>query len=346
MTGPGTFAAYRSRVVAARDLSPDDVAVWRRIQTGSEALASPFYSATFTTAVASVGIDARVGIFADDHGPRAFLPFQFATRMHRFLGAAERVGGEMSDYFGLIADRGVRLTPAAVLRACRLNSFYLTHLDETQQEFGLTGGKPEVGHRIVIGGDAAAFWAQLQRENKRFVSDLKRRESNLVKRHGPLRFEFSAACPGPELDRLVAEKRAQYARTGALDALRDDGSIRLLMALAQSSDPSCRGVLSTLHAGETWVASHFGLLGSSVLHYWFPVYSADLREFSPGHLLIRAIINISGEVGVRTIDRGAGDQQAKREFANARHSYFRDLWHRANLPGLGVHAYHALRWRM
>ena len=224
--------------------------------------------------------------------------------------------------------------------------FYLgfTHLDEAQLACGLEGEKPEPGLQIQLHGGGARYWDDLRQRDKKFADDTSRRERRLEREIGPLRFRFEDEQPA--LERLISHKREQYRRSGAHDVFSHPWRYRLAQSLARSNSPDCRGVVSTLYAGDTWVASHFGLCGYGTLHYWFPVYNRDLHAFAPGRLLLKRIIEAADEHHIEKIDRGSGDTQAKREFANARHTYYRGAWFR---PGLRSTIYRlncSLRWRL
>jgi CelD/BcsL family acetyltransferase involved in cellulose biosynthesis len=191
-----------------------------------------------------------------------------------------------------------------------------------------------------------AYWAELKSADKRFVADTERRERKLVDAHGPLRLTFRHGAPVTELDRLIADKRRQYARTGAADPLSHGQTRQFLQILAEGDDPLCRGVVSILHAGDTWVASHFGLMHRRTLHFWFPVYNPDLQPFSPGRVLVTAIIKQADSLGIDCIDRGAGDSPAKRDFANFEHRFLRGLWYRPNVSASLIRAGLSLQWRL
>ncbi|MHB1208044.1 MAG: GNAT family N-acetyltransferase, partial [Rhodospirillaceae bacterium] len=323
-TGPQRPAAddsedFRVETIRGTDLTAEHVDAWRRIIAANISLDSPFYSPTFVQAVADVGCDVQVAVLRSNGRIRGFLPCQFATPWHRRFGIAERAGGELSDYFGLIGEPDIRILPPDLLRLCNLSALAFTHLDETQVCYGLTGTNPEPGLKIRLSEGSAAYWAALAQSDKRLISDTERRTRKLVQTYGPLRFELDAANTHDELNRLIAVKRAQYSRTNAHDALSDDQATDLLALLAARKDPQCRGQLSVLFAGDTWIASHFGLRNHHLLHYWFPVYHPDLKAYSPGRLLLKAIIDAADGAGIDMIDRGSGDQPAKREFAHASH---------------------------
>lgn len=347
MTSGSNGTDWRADVVRGNAVPSDVVQRWRAITAEDPLFESPFYSVDFVQAVAQVHPDVRVAVLRQGQEMRGFLPFQFTGRWGRFLGAAERVGGGMSDYFGLIAAPGARLHPKELLRLCRLTSLEFSHLDETQTRLGLHGKQPEVGHRVRLStGGATAYWAGLRKTDKRFVADSERCLRKLAEAHGPLRFEFMASDIGVELARLIETKRAQYRRTGVGDPLATGWCEDLLRVLAANDSSDCQGILSTLYSGDTWVASHFGLRNNRVLHYWFPVYNLDMKAFSPGRLLLKAMIEAADAVSIRSIDFGAGDQPAKREFSNENHTYFRDVWSVPGPRSLCFRAIQSVGWRL
>jgi CelD/BcsL family acetyltransferase involved in cellulose biosynthesis len=338
-------ARFAARVVMPLEVSPEERQIWDGLCRTEPALGSAFYTFSYVKAVAEARGGVWVAILEHSGRPIAFLPFQFADRWQQWLRAAEPAGGHMTDYFGLIAGPELQLEPVRLLRFARLSALLFTHLDESQLPLGLIGERPEPGLRIEFPSGPEAYWAALRSANKRFVTDTERRERKLIEQVGLLRFEYQAADPALALRHLVEQKRWQYERTGAGDGLALPWERDLLVRLSSCREPLCTGVISVLYAGETWVASHFGLRCNNTLHYWFPVYNPALRDYSPGRLLVRSIIAASGESGMTSIDRGAGDTPAKRDFANARHLYYRGLWVRPSLRSMCFRLTMALRWR-
>jgi CelD/BcsL family acetyltransferase involved in cellulose biosynthesis len=232
------------------------------------------------------------------------------------------------------------------LELCGLKSLAFTHLDESQLKNGLIGERPEVGHRIDFPQGGEAFWEDRASADKKFTSDTERRERKLIREHGPMRFMFSEENAKRSLDELIARKRAQYQRTQVADVLSEKRSRDILHALCGTRDEQCSGVVSTLYAGDIWVASHFGLRCGSTLHYWFPVYNPELKAFAPGRILLKQIILGTQSHGLERIDRGAGDSVAKRDFATSQHFYHSGLWQRPGITALTHRAGLAIGWRM
>ena len=149
-----------------------------------------------------------------------------------------------------------------------------------------------------------------------------------------------------ELDTLIAQKRRQFSRTGVVDGLAAPWKQQLLHRLLKLSLPQCRGVLASLYAGDTWLASHFGLAGLDMLQYWFPVYNDEAAKYAPGRLLAKWLIDRAPEFKVTTIDRGAGDTPAKRNFANFSHVFRRGTWFRDDVRSLLPRAVYSISWRL
>lgn len=335
-----------AKVLVPGQLTESDIARWRTFMRQSSFLQSAFLSWPFVATAARVFRFVRVAKFVVDDEVVGFFPFQAGSLFQHLLGAAERVGGEVADSFGLVAKPGFSIAPSELLRLCRLSAIYFTHLDQGQLQFGLTGEKPETGLRIEFPEGGAAFWEALRSSDRKFTADTERRERKLIAEHGPLRFVFRCDDAHHQLDHLIVAKRAQYRRTDAADSLRQDTVRTFLRALLASGDLDCHATLSVLYAGEQWIAMHFGLVCGSTLHYWFPVYNPAMRAFAPGRLLIKTMIESSPSTGLKAIDRGTGDSAAKREFATSSRQYLRGVWSRPGLGGMAYRTGLSVGWRL
>jgi len=338
-----TDAPIISRVVSPEAMSRRDQEMWRAF-LAPRPLA--FLSHSYVRAIASCVPLVRVSHIMQGGRTVAFFPFQYRSRAHLLAGIGQCLGGEASDYFGLVAAAGFRIEPAALLRLSGLKSLFFTQLDESQQGHGLFGAPREIGHIIDLPEGGTAFWKKKACSDKKLVQDTERRERNLVREYGQLSFAYSDADGEGSLDRLIAEKRAQFRRTGVKDVLRSRQVRAILHALRRTDDPQCTGVISTLYAGDTWVASHFGLQAGSTLHYWFPVYNPLLKAFSPGRILLKQIILGAQCHGLSLIDRGAGDSIAKRDFSTSQHVFNGGLWQRQGVSAFIHRIGFAIEWRL
>ena len=332
-----------AEVVPARALDAAHYASWRAL-AADPALASPFYAPEFTQCVAQVRDDVRVAVIPAANG-HAYLPFQFGGPWHRLAGVAERVGGHLSDYFGIIAPHRATFSAGDVLRHAGLSAFSFSHLPEAQHDLGLPGEQPSIGLRTALTKGWEAYWSERRANDRLFVVDTERRTRKIESTLGPLRLDFDCRKP-EELTRLIEAKRTQYQKTGVEDALTHSWTRDLLALLAKTEAPQCAGLLSVLYAGDTWVAAHFGLRAGAILHHWFPVYNPELGKFSPGRLLLRLMLEAGDAQGIAVFDYGGGDQAYKREFATTEYQLFRGLWSRPGVRALGYRVAQSVAWRL
>jgi len=342
---PQPQKGYTATTVPANQLGAEELARWKRLCESEEHLATPFLSPAYTQCVAQSRSGVHVCVIRDSFGGMAFLPYQFRTRLHGLMGWAERVSGELSDHFGLIAERGFVIDTDTLLRLSGLSCLYFTHLDEHQRVHGLGGEQPETGLMIQI-GDLAAYKEKLYATKRKAITEIDRVQKKLEQRYGPISFDFQTADRHATLERLILQKRSQYARTGAGDPLAERWTRQLLARLADRTDDDCAGVLSTMSAGDTWVSCHFGIRSKTTLHYWFPVYNQELKVYSPGHLLFKYMIEAAHQNGIETIDDGAGDSPAKRIFANSEYVLYRGLWQTSGAGAWVYRAGCAAKWRL
>ncbi len=335
----------RSRVVHPRDLTPVELEAWERLCLADDRLRRAFLAPGFALAVGEVRPDARVAVLLDDGDPVGFFAYQFANSGAFLTRVGEPIGGDMSDYVGLVAAPHVRLEPGRLLRLARLTGFDFTHLDESQHEFGLAGEESEPGLLVDLSSGWDAYWAALVAANKDFVQKTERREKHAMRDVGPLSFQVDPSERGSALVHMIDLKRRQYGASGARDALRAPWKRELLELLANTRDESCRGEVTVLRGGTNWIATHFGLRCAERLHYWFPVFERKYSKLSPGRLLLKATLERASELGIRVVDRGAGNSQAKRDFANAEHRFETGLWHRMGLRSTAYRAGRSLAWR-
>jgi CelD/BcsL family acetyltransferase involved in cellulose biosynthesis len=334
-----------ARVLDPRDIDPQLAAVWDDLLAGHASLQSPFLSRHYVRAVQASGCRVRVCVIYRDDVPCGFFPFQFNSVMAALTRAADPVGGVMTDYVGLVAGPDLRLSPRQLLKLARLNTFTFSHLDQTQQAFGLAGEQPRVGLRLRL--DQTDPLGTLLRTQHRYMKDSERCARLATRDLGTLEFVFDQQeGRAALLDHLIEQKRLQYQRTNVPDSLQAAWTRRLLHLLAQADAPGCHGQLSTLHAGGQWLASHFGLTCHGVLHHWMPVYHADFGKYAPGRLLMHHMIEACPAAGLLTIDHGEGDSPSKRQTANEEHFYYRGQWHNRSMVSLMSRGYQSLRWRL
>lgn len=332
------------------ELTTVEASAWDQLLLAREDLQRAFLSRAYIAAVAQTGRKVVVLVgYTAAHAPIFFLPVQRQPGLLGWLGLHEPAGDVMTDYFGIIAAEGTQVDMPALLTATRgaVNAVYFTHLDETQTAYGLKTDEYRMGLRTHLGNPPQDYWTNLRKSDKKLVYDTERREKKLVAEFGPLTFEWSSTRPESDLKWLIESKKSQYARTGKEQApLFDSANVALLHSLLQSADTHCSGLLSVLRCGETIVAAHFGLRHGPLLHVWFPVYAPQFANYSPGRILFKQMFIGGAQNGVSLFDRGEGDNQAKRDFANEEHRFGRGLWYAFSLCGRLAHLAQRVAWKL
>jgi CelD/BcsL family acetyltransferase involved in cellulose biosynthesis len=334
------------------ELTAEEVAVWDQLLLADD-LRRAFMSYRYARAVAETGGDVVILVLYDVHTPCGFLPLQRIAGLRGKVGIFEPVGDVMTDYFGIVAAHGLVIDSANLLAATcgRVNAVLFSHLDETQARFGLVGEEPRTGLRTWLGtpldNPASDYWINLRKSDKKLVYDTERREKKLINEVGPVTFEWTSQNPARDMAWLIESKKAQYTRTGKAQAPLFDGrKVALLNRLLQSQEKNCQGILSTLRCGEEIIAVHFGLRCHDMLHVWFPVYNPKYSSYSPGRILFKHLFSAAAAEGIQVFDRGEGDTQAKRDFANDTHTFTRGLWHVPGWRGLLARGVLSVAWRL
>ena len=331
------------------ELSQTESLAWDDIHATETDLNLAFLSRTYISHVACVIPRVRILVGYENDLPVFFLPLQPSRGFTSRFGVFEPAGDVMTDYFGVVAKQGIQLSPAHLLAATRgrINAILFTHLDQTQARLGLNGDERRIGLRTCLGVPARDYWARLRCIDKKLVTDTERREKKLQNEIGPLRFEWQSSAPAADLDWLIQAKNAQYSRTGRMHAaLFENVYVELLNRLSHTREAQCSGILSVLRCGDEIVAAHFGLKCRNVLHVWFPVYDKKFANYSPGRILLKHMFAAAAEEGIEVFDRGEGDSQAKRDFANDEHHYSKGLWLAPGLRGRIASLAISIGWRL
>jgi len=341
--------AYTSEIKKPADFTKDEVDRWSYIQSQSVHLQKAFLSFSFSLAVASLHPFAQVCIIRKKREIVAFLPFEFKDLFHKKIKVAERIGGELSDYFGIIAVSDFVISMRQLSRLCGINFMHYTHLDQSQTAYGFPEESPEKVLLINIGTSGAEYFQKLKEKNNKFILDTARQERKIEKDIGYLKFCYNVPLERRQtvLEELIQQKREQYLRTNVPDCLDEKWKRVLLHKLAAVDNEDCKGILSTLHAGEMLIACHFGLQGHDIFHYWFPVYNPKVAKYSPGRLLLKYLIlsSTSLRYPFAVIDMGAGVTKAKTDFANAEHLSLRGNIYSVNFTACAYRLFCSLKWR-
>jgi CelD/BcsL family acetyltransferase involved in cellulose biosynthesis len=289
--------------LSASKMSDDMVARWGSLQRSNPDLASPFFRPEFTQIVGAARSDASVAIVNDGE---AFFPFH---NERIGMGIGRPIGGNLSDYHGIVAAPGFECDIVKLVRAAGLAGWEFDHAPLSQSTLGRWMTKSAGSPRIDLAG-----WANAGSNKLR--NDAQNRRRKLARELGTVELEFD--CRDPQaFQQCMAWKAEQYERTGMKDIMKTAWVANVLEAIRDQNTDAFSGVLSILRAGGRPIAAHFGMRSFKTFHYWFPTYDPRLSIYSPGTLLLLEIGDAAAERGLDSIDLGKGDAFYKQRIANA-----------------------------
>lgn len=297
-------------VVKPRELSADQLDLWRRFQDSDPALENPYFCPEFTLAVDDVRDDAFVGVMEDAGEVVGFFPFQ-----RKALGVGKPIGGPLSDYQGVIADRECQWSAADLIRACGLAVFDFDHLLVSQGQFD--GYHRERSHSptMDLSRGFEAYADGRRRAKSKIIKSSGRKLRKLEREVGPVRF-VAHECTPDVFDALLTWKREQYRRTGAYNVFRHNWTLGLIKRLCDIQTDDFGGIFSTLYVNDHLFSVHFGMRSRRVWHQWFPAFDRDYFRFSPGVLLLLKMAALAPSLGITTIDMGWGDSEDKQRLCD------------------------------
>ncbi len=281
---------------------------WDQWRETAEAYQSPFFSSQYIRTIAPLRPSAKL-LVVTRQGKIAGLLACETTRGDEI----EPLGKCFNDAHGLVCDPTTPVPYSELMRGSPWKAF----------RFHALAGAG-VDHDPYVLGHTKTFMASLDQHPGHYVAHLeqtsetivkqRRKTKKLIKQLGPLRLEFDCRCP-QVLQQTIQWKRSQYRRNYLYDILGVPWAQAMLNELWQHRD-GCRGLLSALYAGDTLIASHFGLLDRGILHYWFPTYDHSRGDCSPGTAMFLEMAKQSPEHGIQKIDLGYGDHSFKHKIAD------------------------------
>lgn len=295
--------------VSPADLGRREISTWARLQEADRFLGSPFFRPEFSLAVGAVRSDARVAVLEREHGVVGFLPYQRARRR-----VGEPIGGERSNYQGVIAERDLEWDARHLIRGCGLQIWKFHHLITSQAQFERFYLFVDSSPQIELAGGFETYARRLEARGSHVLRRLRQQIRRIEREVGPLTFE--PHDPAPEtLHQMMRWKSDQYRRTNSVDRFASRWNVELLERIHATQADGFRGMLPTLYAGDQLIAVAMCMRSRNVLHWWFPTYNQALATYSPGMLLLLMLAQQGAAMGIETIDLGRGPASYKDRLA-------------------------------
>lgn len=274
---------------------------WARLQHGGREYDSPFFSPGYTSAVASVRDDIWVGIMQHADRIVGLFPFQRGPR-----GIAVPVGGDISQFHGVLVEPNVEWDAANLLAACDIKSWAFDHLPVSQTPLLVhhhcIGESPYID--LTHGFDA---YTTEKRQSGKAIEQALRKTRKLEREVGALRFVLHDTSDKVFQD-FLQWKSEQHRRTNVVDAFQFEWLRQLLDRIRLQQTDDFSGVMSALYAGKHLVAVHYGMKSKTVAHSWYPAYDVAFARHSPGITLLLKLAEALADEGIQRIDFAARQQ--------------------------------------
>jgi CelD/BcsL family acetyltransferase involved in cellulose biosynthesis len=294
-----------------QELSPGEVTAWHDFQSADPALCSPYFSIEFALACDRVRQDTRVAIVQKNDAPTGFLPFHRGP-----LGYCLPLGAALSDFQGMIAQKGVSIDLVALMRKAGIGLYPFDYIPATQHAFNNCFEGEAACHSADLSKGFAHWYDGRFIEHKKYHKRYEANARKLEKNHGEIVFTMDDRNEDA-FDTLLAWKSAQYHATGVFDVFSVPWTRALLQQLWHTKSNHFAGQLSTLRVDGKMVAAHFGMRADHAAHYWFPAYDPAFSSFGVGHILLLKLIQNHADAGVRAVHLGVGDYRYKHQFGGA-----------------------------
>jgi CelD/BcsL family acetyltransferase involved in cellulose biosynthesis len=334
----------RNTSVAIDQLTDAQIERWNELLVSASRLRSAFLSHAFCRAVNDVRGGVFVAHLQEADGGEGFLPFQI-RRGRAFLGHAEKVGGGMSDFFGLVGDLRARIDSEQLLQRAGISSLRFDHAIAALCPFDFEDEEEGAGARLLV-SDFGAFKSDLAVSNKKFLQSVQSRERRIASELGDIVFTWSVDKPAAALEQLIAAKRNQYRRTDVPDSFATAWHRELLQRLLDNPSRECTAIISTLEAGGQWIGSKYSLICADTLHSWFSVYDPQHRRHGPGHLVWFKTLEHGVARGIRVFDFGEGESDYKAQYGGESYDVWKGVIRQNSLRGRSERILQSLKWRL
>jgi len=292
------------------DLSDLQIAQWRELQQTDPALNSPFYTPDFAKAIHRAGKAVYVALFKKNDQLRGVLPFHRGR-----LGTGIPVGGQISDYQGVIGPFKAELNTTDFFNATGLTSYDFNHLPLDQSIMAQGSFNTAVSPCLDLSDGFDSYLAERRAKKNKVLKNAIRNVRILERDIGTVRVEIDDENEDV-WPTLVQWKNQSFEQMGVKSILEVPWARKAFEHIRTTQNSHFAGITSSLYVDNKLAATHFGMRSNKTLHWWFPTYDYKLAKYSPGIVLLLEVAKRAPELGLTKIDLGRGSQPYKKAFAN------------------------------
>lgn len=300
----------KTTILPASSLDASLIDRWNQLQLGNSALDSPFFSSSFTRAVAAERDGVEVAVIEAEEAIIGFLPY---CRQRRVI--ATSIAGRFTDFQGLITEPASSIDVRRVLREGRLSAWQFDHLVTDNDSLSPFHWAYSESPFMDLSNGFKAYRETCRNGGGKPMAEVLRKARKLDREVAPVHYDLdSTNCR--VLDALVDWKRQQLQRQRLADCFRPAWVLPLLNRILHTRGETFRPMLSAMYVGDELGAINFGLRSGHVLHGWITSFNPKFRRFSPGLMLIVELAKAADSLGISRIDMGRGEESFKRNFCS------------------------------
>ncbi|WP_244937335.1 GNAT family N-acetyltransferase [Methylobacterium crusticola] len=333
-SGSGVAAAAAALVPEVFATLAAAEAPWRELERGPGVLMTPYQRFDWVAAyAATVGLEGGrlcLALLRDDAGrPRVLLPL--VVRREAGIRVARVVGGRHANYhMPVFAGPEAAALPAETLRralarlgrSAGIDLFLLVHQprrwDGAPNPLAALGSaSPSDAYGLALGPDPEAVLRRVLSGDAR--RKLRQKEKWLAAAHGPVAHRVAADAPETAaiLEAYFAQKAARFAQLGIPDPFADPAARAFVAAACRpgrdGAPPALElHALTLLESGRV-LATFAGAVDARRFSGMLTSFDPDpgLARFSPGDLLLQALVRDQAARGRSALDLGVGEARYK-----------------------------------
>jgi CelD/BcsL family acetyltransferase involved in cellulose biosynthesis len=268
---------------------------------------------------------------ADTADGRTVLLLPLAMRREGLLRVMTFMGDELLDYQAPLIDPAFAraVTPAHAARLWNGFVGILPSVDmlRTRRMPARIGGLAnpfaalpgavhnENAHAARLPADFETFAAS--RETRLFADS--RRQLRRLGETGTVRMLVEVTDTAERarvLQSLIVQKSQRWTESGAIDAFAHPGYREFFTAMSLNPLQGVDSVMSALLVDEKPIATHWGMRMGKRYYWLMPTFDPEWARFSPGRLLMEAVVRHCIEQGLEVFDLTAGDEAYKKQWAD------------------------------
>ena len=115
---------------------------------------------------------------------------------------------------------------------------------------------------------------------------------------------------------LIRQKSHRWNESGAIDAFALPGYQAFFSKLADGPLQGVDSVMSALLLDDRIIATHWGMRRGDRYYWLMPTYDHEWSRFSPGRLLMEAVVRRCIDDGLQVFDLTAGDEAYKKQWTD------------------------------